>query len=134
MIILELTTKDCLLLQPASEAATRCVLYKKVFLIIQQNLFSCEFSENKFFTEHIRTTASATSFVTFLKFLCYSSCYLVVFLFRFFSFLNSLHFIFFNVLCKASKVKLNKYYDPEPDSKLQGMSKINQQKSIVCAY
>ena len=61
------------------EAATRRVLCKKVFLEISQNsqentnfimketlaqVFSCEFceiSKNTFFTEHLWTTASATS-------------------------------------------------------------------------
>ena len=51
------------------EAATRGVLWKKVFLEILQNaqVFSCEFSENfisTFFTEHLWTTASSYCYVS----------------------------------------------------------------------
>ena len=55
------------------EAATRGVLSKKGCNFIKKEtlaqVFSCEFyeiSKNTFFTEHLRTTASISSFVFFM--------------------------------------------------------------------
>ena len=69
------------------EAATRGVLWKKVFLIklqallikketLAQVLFSCEFceiSKKNFFTEHLRTIASDHHPIKFFKAFTYQS-------------------------------------------------------------